>query len=149
MIKDIIKSQIQILKDRIAPTTTDGKQFERNVIYSEELRMFEKTLDTLNKHYSYIGKKVFKFEKGIGYVISDGCVIEYNNPIIKEEILFTDDLYNKYCINLVKYQIEYYSNSLLEGDLVRNSTSPIKNLEFTWELQAKQNVIKFFKDLLN
>lgn len=150
MIKDIIKQHIEMLSGKIFPTATDGKQFERNVRSYAELQLLEYALGRINTHYNFIGRKVFKFENDFNYILSDGTIMEFKLKKINysDEILFTDDMFNKYCFDLLNHHIEYYSYDLLERDIAKNSTYMLGNLIYTWEIEAKQNIIKFYKELI-
>lgn len=93
-----------------------------------------------------IGKDVFKKKKSVFY--SEKCNLDYLNETEQISILFTEELYNKFQFDYIENLIKCHSKVLIEQSITSNSTSKLSNLQFEWELEMKQKLIKFLKRLL-
>jgi hypothetical protein len=61
---------------------------------------------------------------------------------------FTGELFQQFKLDAVAYWIQYHSEELTKHCIVSNSTSKLSNLRFEWELEMKQELIKFYKVLI-
>ena len=141
-----IKKEIEGLNLFIKSTINDRHQFEtncKNTYMSDELKA---TLETLEKWEKNIGKNLFKRKNSFYY--SEKYNSGYLNETEETFIFFSNDLYNKFQFDYIENLIKYHSKNLIEQSITCNSTNKLTNLQFEWELEMNQKIIKFYKRLL-
>jgi hypothetical protein len=106
----------------------------------------------LHKWMHNIGKQVYKSSKNFNYAVVDTFTdldsLNQHYFNTEESFIFTEELFNKLCVDYIQYQIDRLSEELVERSITSNSTSKISNLVFEWNLECKQELIKIFKKLL-
>lgn len=150
---EILEKFYALEKENIKQITTDKRQFELNVRAEYKTDFLSGRIEFIKKHLSFIDKKVFKYVKSFSYVLcTDLYMFDkfyfFNNPILDTPIVFTKELYYEVVENYIKYQIEYLKNDLLERPITCNSTCKLTNLTFEWQLECKQELLGFLKELL-
>lgn len=105
----------------------------------------------LEEIFGYIGKDVYKSKSSFYYSL----VVDFNNVSFQEfydsssKILFTRELFDKFCEDYFRFLVEYLTEKFLGGEIVCDNNSKIHNLVFEWELWCKQKLIKIYKEILN
>lgn len=155
----IIKLKEKVTKSKvlIKDTFCDYNQFERNCYNHEYTQLLEIFIKHLEETYNLIGLDVYKYEKSFNYttkeefdkkVEEDKCYPNFN-PIKKDSILFTEELYeefkNAYCMFLIKRCNEDILNSL-SGSI---STSDFYNAVVRTRNKGKIEFIGLLNDILN
>lgn len=137
--------EIQKLKMLIEPTEANPIVFERNCRNGSKLSQLERFLDHVNKHKEMIGKEVYQLERSFNYSLE--CVLTgVHNKTQTESVLFTQELFEDFVVNFKKFRTEYLIDDLIKGQIAPNSSSPLNNLVNAWNLEGKQELIKFFND---
>lgn len=144
---------IEFLNRNIKPVTTDYNQFEKNCRNEFKVRLLDRNLSMLKEHQSFIGKNVHKRSKSFSHVmVTEEKTLEsfedVFNKIDKEPVLFTEDMFEKFKLDYINYQVEYHTRALLSQSITSNSTCKLSNLIFEWQLECKQELIAFYNELL-
>lgn len=148
IILDITKD-IEFSKSIIKDTCIDTTQFTINVKQTYRLQFLESTLDMILQHKSYIGTNVYKFLNNIRYTsIDDISKIDNWNKVDTVATLFNDILFNNFVKELIELRIKYFIDELTLKDLTYNSTNKLKNIVYEFEVEEKQELLKYFKSLL-
>lgn len=151
-----IKKYASGLSLLISPTTTDKNQFEHNIRNSFMLDNLLKMVETIERHFGYIGKEVN------GYINNPSVITkeeyEWNckkdstfgvfNKINPECFIYSNEDFLAFQMYYIQYQIDYFSKDLIDKSVYQNSTNPFSNLEFQWIVESKQQLIKFYKQIL-
>ncbi len=146
-ITDQLTYSINRIKLEVGATLINGAQFERNCRNTFKVDIYEKNLEYINRWHSNIGKQVFKTVNTFTY--NERCnVADVLNQTGLKSVLFTEELFHELLKNIVEYWIKYYSEDLLTRSITSNSSNKIVNLMFEWQLESKQELIKFYKELL-
>lgn len=146
--KQKIQERIEFFSLFIKPTTTDKMQFEtncRNVFMTHQL---SKRIDTIDKHFLCIGKEVYRFKNDMTVVLKEDYKPDVFNKIYEESVIYDVESFELFQKKYIQYQIEYLTNDLVTRSITSNSTNKFSNLEFEWILECKQELIKFFNELL-
>lgn len=152
-----LKGKVTKSKALIKDTACDYNQFERNCYNQEYTQLLEIFIKHLEETYNLIGLDVYKYEKSFNYITKEGFdkKVEEDkyyhnfNPIKKDSILFTEELYEEfkydYCKFFIKRCNEDISNSL-RGSI---STSYFYNAVDRTRNKAKVEIIKLLDDIIN
>jgi len=155
----IIKLKGKVTKSKvlIKDTFCDYNQFERNCYNQEYTQLLETFIKHLEETYNLIGLDVYKYEKSFNYITKEGYAKKVEedryypnfNPIKKDSILFTEELYeefkNDYCMFFIKRCNEEILNSLM-GSI---STSYFSNAVERTRSRAKIEIIGLLEDIIN
>lgn len=142
-----IESKIKSLQFFVKEHLCDKNQFETNYKNIYFINQLQWSIDFLYMVEGYIGQQVFKFEKGFNVSLVENPDIF--NKTHNKSFLFTEEDFEKLKISFLNHWIEHFSENLIKRSLAQYSTSPISNLEYAWKLEIEQNLIQYFKDLLN
>lgn len=129
-------------------TFTDIYQFEKNCKAEFILENLKSVVAHIEKHESFLGKEVFKFEKSFNYT---DVLPEENiglNPVLEQKVLFTPQLLNSFLYDYFEFGKEYHTKRLLENQITCNSTNKLINLQFEWQLECTQELIKLYTKIL-
>lgn len=150
----LIEHLIDLHEKRITPTICNKRHFETNYKSSYIVEYLKGRNEMIKKHESYIGSKVFKLAKSFRYILLNEYVVSYDsfekkmNPLENEEVIFTEHLYEEFCKEYIQYQIERITKSFVQESITSNSTCKLTNIMFEWELECKQELLKFFNNIL-
>jgi len=144
---EILYTALEKEKSKIKPTTTDAYQFEKNCRASFFVLNITERLEHIQKHESFIGKEVFKFEKSFNYT-DNPSLDNIFNPVFEKKVLFTQQLYNSFLYDYFEFGKEYHTKRLVENQITRNSTNKLNNLQFEWQLECTQELIKLYTKIL-
>lgn len=145
-IEEKMADKIKILELSIKPTIDSRSQFETNTRNVFMLDVYKMDLDHLNKWKKNIGKTVYKYLKSFSY--SETLETDVLNPIDTTPIVFSEELYEKFKMDLIQNRITYHTNQLIKGSLSESSTSKLSNLQFEWKIECVQKLIKFYNYLI-
>lgn len=113
---------------------------------------FSKRIDYLLEWKQNIGKNVYKSIRRFNYTLVDGFNqldhLNKNTYDSSNYFEFTIELYESLIIDYLKYQIERLTEDLIERPITSNSTSKMQNLVFEWQLECKQKMISYFKEII-
>lgn len=140
-----IKLKIQGLELLIEPTLDNRIIFERNCRNGFMANILRKNIDTLERYKSFIGKEIFKYKRSIGH--SETKISEYMNQTEDEATLFTEEAFEEFKTKIINYWIKYYSDDLLTREISQSSTNKLSNLQFEWQVEMKQELIKFYNNI--
>lgn len=152
-----LKGKVTKSKALIKDTACDYNQFERNCYNQEYTQLLEIFIKHLEETYNLIGLDVYKYEKSFNYITKEGFDKEVEedkyyhnfNPIKKDSILFTEELYEEfkydYCKFFIKRCNEDISNSL-RGSI---STSYFYNAVERTRNKANIEIIGLLDDIIN
>jgi hypothetical protein len=151
---EIIKSLIEKESDSIKPTLTNKYEFERNIIGDYKCFWLTKRLEFIEKHFNYIGKEVFKYEKSFSYTSIEDFENKKNNdishdifnPINKKSIIFSDDMFKLFLKEYLNFQVIRLCDEIINRPFL-NSTNAFSNLEHQFIVKAKRDLIDFLKDI--
>jgi len=141
-----VRARVEHFKSFVKPTIDDKNQFERNLRYSFAIDTLNYLDRNLSKHMCFIGKKVWKLEKSFNY--SDIQNPDHFNPTNPEQIEFTEELFALFEKDYLNFLINRFTEELVERQITSNSTCKLSNFTFEVRLEEKQNLIKYFKELL-
>lgn len=147
--QEILYLMIERKEKMKAETLTDVRQFERNCRATYSLTYLSALQTNLMKYTCFIGQQVYKYKDTFNYCLVDGAVENGLNKLDKTEIEFTEQLFNQFCFDYISFLVDRLTTELLEGQVYFRSTSKLDNLIQEWQLEEKQELIKFFKELLN
>ena len=152
-----LKGKVTKSKALIKDTACDYNQFERNCYNQEYTQLLESFIKHLEETYNLIGLDVYKYEKSFNYItkeefdkkVEEDKYYHNFNPIKKDSILFTEELYeefkNAYCMFLIKRCNEDILNSL-SGSI---STSDFYNAVVRTRNKGKMEFIDLLNDIIN
>lgn len=143
-----IKHKIEKLEADIKPTIDNNRQFELNSKNKFLARHLTQSIAILEQAEAYIGKQVFKYKNGFSYSEFKSTDTDFLNQTEDVAVEFTQELFQQFKLDAVTYWIQYYSEDLTQHCIVSNSSSKLSNLRFEWELEMKQELIKFYKVLI-
>lgn len=129
-------------------TFTDAYQFEKNCKAEFIAENITNKINHIEKHKSFIGKEVFKFKKSFNYT---DVLPEENighNPVFEQKVLFTPQLLNSFLYDYFQFSKEYLIKRLVENQITCNSTNKLSNLQFEWQLECTQQLIKLYTEIL-
>lgn len=142
-----VRQNVEHFKSFIKPTTDEKRQFERNLRYGFAIDTLNHLDRNLSKHMYFIDKKVYKLTKSFNY--SETPNPDHFNPTNPEEIIFTEELFKEFEKNYLNFLVNRFTEELIEKQITSNSTCKLSNFEFEVRLEEKQNLIKYFKELLH
>lgn len=142
-----VRTRIEHFKSFIKPTTDDKSQFTRNLRYGYAIYVLTNMDKNLSKHMCFIGKKVWKLSKSFNY--SDIPNPDFANPTEPEQVEFTEELFKEFEKCYLNFLINRFTEELVERQITSNSTCKLTNFEFEIRLEEKQELIKYFKELLD
>lgn len=142
---DKIKFKIEALEKFIEPTIDSRTHFERNCRNRFMSNTLRKNVETLERYKGFIGKEIYKFKRGIGH--SETPNPDVLNPTEDKPKLFTEEAFEEFKTKMVNYWIKYYSDDLLTREISQSSTSKLSNLIFEWQVEMKQELIKFYNEI--
>jgi len=154
---DVFKNKIEVLKSKIAPTITDSHQFEINVKNTFISKRLINGLEILDTHFNYIGKDVYRYIKTNTVITKEDLELilktnpehELFNPIDKKSILYTKEDYNNFVNWYINFQRTNLIDELIKRSVYYNSTNRFSNLEFQFQIECKQELIKFYDECLD
>jgi len=126
--------------------TANKKQFEKNCKAEFKQKILEGNVFVIEKHEKLVGKTLYKVKGSFNY--KEEQVLKGLNITEPTPIVFTFGLFDEYVINLINNWIKQLSNRLLTEPLVCNSTCALSNIVFGWDLECKQDLIGFYKQLV-
>lgn len=141
-----VRQRVEHFKSFVKPTVDDKRQFERNLRYGYAIDTLNHLDRNISKHMCFVGKEVYKFSEGFNY--SESPSNDRLNPTDSEPTLFTEELFKEFEINYLNFLINRFTEELIERQITSNSTCKLTNFEFEIRLEEKQNLIKYFKELL-
>lgn len=141
-----VRQRVEHFKSFIHNTTDNKRQFERNLRYGFDIETLNHLDRNLSKHMCFIGKKVWKLEKSFNY--SDVQNPDQFNPTNPQQVEFTEELFVNFQKDYLSFLINRFTEELIERQIISNSTCKLTNFEFEVRLEEKQNLIKYFKELL-
>lgn len=142
-----VRQRVEHFKAFIKPTTDDKGQFTRNLRYGYAIDTLNHLDRNLSKHMCFIGKKVWKLTKSFNY--SDVPNPDFANPTDSEQVEFTEELFEEFEKCYLNFLINRFTEGLVERQITSNSTCKLTNFEFEIKLEEKQELIKYFKELLD
>lgn len=134
-------------KRRIKPTINDCAQFERNIYNAWLDDKYGQLLDHLSAIKSYIGSQVWPYKGRSGY-----SPTQITNTLNKTEdlpVILTQDKYDRHEVDYLNFVIEAYSKEILTHSPMHRSTGMFSNLGVLVEIEAKQELIKELKRLVD
>ena len=152
-----LKEKLTNKKSLIKDTVCDYSIFEQNCYNHEYTQLLEIFINHLEETYNLIGLDVYKYEKSFNYIskeefdkkVEEGKYYHNFNPIKKDSILFTEELYEEfkdvYCKFLIKRCNEDILNSL-SGSI---STSDFYNAVVRTRNKGKMEFIDLLNDIIN
>lgn len=141
-----VRHRVEHFKSFVKPTTDDKSQFTRNIRYGYAIYVLNNMDKNISKHMCFIGKKVWKLTRSFNY--SDVPNPDFANPTDSEPTLFTEELFKEFEVNYLNFLINRFTEELIERQITSNSTCKLTNFEFEIRLEEKQDLIKYFKELL-
>jgi hypothetical protein len=141
-----VRQRVEHFKSFIQTTTDNKRQFERNLRYGFDIDTLNHLDRNLSKHMCFVGKKVWKLTKSFNY--SDVPNPDHFNPTNPEQVEFTEELFINFQKDYLNFLINRFTEELTERQIISNSTCKLTNFEFEVRLEEKQNLIKYFKELL-
>lgn len=146
----ILELDIECSNNNIKETFSDTVQIRRNIINEHRLRFTKSSLDLIKQHKKYIGTNVYKFLNNIRYTsIDDISQIDNWNKVDTVATLFDDILFNTFVKELIESRIIFFITELTENTNTQNSSNKLDNIFFEFKLEENQQLLKFFKSLLN
>ena len=148
-----LKEKLTSRKSLIENTTCDYSIFEKNCYNHEYNQLLENFINQLEKTYNLIGLDVYKYEKSFNYITKE----EYDkkveedkyyhiwNPLKKDSILFTEELYEEFKIVYCKFLIKRYNEDILSSFRDSISTSDFYNAVERTRNKAKLEFIEMCK----
>jgi|TARA_R110000782_G_scaffold267185_2_gene362371 hypothetical protein len=131
----------------------DTSNFERSYKLNRKLAQVKDRVAYLHKWRLTIGQQVYISKKGWNYTLVTGHHLlefpENQNYDTSHQLTFTEEIFDRLCLDYLSYSIEFLLKYLLERELSLNSTSKINNLVFEWDLQCKQELIREFKNAID
>ncbi len=118
-----LKEKLTSRKSLIKDTVCDYNQFEKNCYNQEYTKLLETFISHLEETYNLIGLDVYKYEKSFNYITKE----EYDkkveedkyyhnfNPIEKDSIFFTEELYEEFKIVYCKFLIKRCNEDILNS----------------------------------
>ena len=149
-----LKENLTSRKSLIKNTTCDYSIFEKNCYNHEYNQVLEVFINHLEETYNLIGLDVYKYEKSFNYITKE----EYDkkveedkyyhnfNPIEKDSIFFTEELYEEFKIVYCKFLIKRCNEDILNSLRGSISTSDFYNAVERTRIKGK---IKFTDSLNN
>lgn len=124
------------------------KIYKMNFISSE----LSDRADYLHKWMHNINLRVYKSKRSFNYcLVKEFEILDFLNRNLFEtsdEIVLTEELFDELCESYIEFQINRLIEELTEKELTRNSTVPIENIVFSWQLECKQEMLKMYKQML-
>jgi len=148
-LKEKLTNRNSLIKD----TVCDYNQFEKNCYNQEYTKLLETFISHLEETYNLIGLDVYKYEKSFNYITKEEYdkKVEENkyyhnfNPIEKDSIFFTEELYEEFKIVYCKFLIKRCNEDILNSLRGSISTSDFYNAVERTRIKGKMDFI----DLLN
>lgn len=153
---EILTLEQQKFEKQVKPTTTDGRQFERNCKNDWLSERLKGLVSLITEHKNLIGKEAYKFQRSGSYTTladyNTKCALSSShknlNPIEPTPILFSELHYEQFVKYYLEYQLKYYTKELTERSITCNSSDKITNIQFEWQLECKQEVMKICTGIL-
>lgn len=152
-----LKEKLTNRKSLIKDTVCDYNQFEKNCYNQEYTKLLETFINHLEETYNLIGLDVYKYEKSFNYITKEGFdkKVEEDkyyhnlNPIKKDSILFTEELYEEFKYDYCKFFIKRCNEDFLNSLSGSISTSYFYNAVERNRSKAKVEIIKLLDDIIN
>jgi hypothetical protein len=137
----------------IKETANNSVRFERNCRNTYWVDILNNVIENIYLHNSFLGKKVYKYKFRFSYITLDDWNKHFEfekhlNPITEVDGVFVREMLHQFTADYINNLIDYYTKELIENQLVSNSTNKLSNLIFEWELDEKQQLIKFLKSII-
>ena len=144
-----LKEKLTSRKSLIKDTVCDYNQFEKNCYNQEYTKLLETFISHLEETYNLIGLDVYKYEKSFNYITKE----EYDkkveedkyyhnfNPIEKDSIFFTEELYEEFKIVYCKFLIKRCNEDILNSLRGSISTSDFYNAVERTRIKGKMDFI--------
>lgn len=151
---NVLQFEVEKQAGYIAPTISDYRQFECNVKAEHIKTYLQHRLDFINKHKSFIGANVYHYSDGHAYI----DLKEYQswddfdkkrNKVSSEMVLFTTKLFEEFVSRYIAFQINRMTELLTSHSIFSYSTNPLLNLVNQYQVEANQEMLRIYKDLLN
>ena len=134
------------LKKKIIPHFCDKRQYEVNYKNKYLSDILDKNIEFLQKHTLMIGKEVYPYINSYSFDLSPSD--DVLNPTETIQITFTQEKYDQLYTDYIAFQIENYTDYLIHIKMSTGSNA-LLNIEFGWSIDCIQELIKFYKTLLN
>ena len=152
-----LKEKLTSRKSLIKNTTCDYSIFEQNCYNQEYTQLLEIFIKHLEETYNLIGLDVYKYEKSFNYITKEGFdkKVEEDkyyhnfNPIKKDSILFTEELYEEFKYDYCKFFIKRCNEDILNSLSGSISTSYFYNAVERTRIKANIEIIKLLDDIIN
>ena len=152
-----LKEKLTNRKSLIKDTVCDYNQFEKNCYNQEYTKLLETFINHLEETYNLIGLDVYKYEKSFNYITKE----EYDkkveedkyyysfNPIKKDSIVFTEELYEEFKIDYCKFLIKRCNEDILNSLSGSISTSDFYNAVERTRNKGKIEFIDLLNDIID
>lgn len=152
-----LKEKLTSRKSLIENTTCDYSIFEKNCYNHEYNQLLENFINQLEETYNLIGLDVYKYEKSFNYItkeeydkkVEEDKYYHILNPLKKDSILFTEELYEEFKIVYCKFLIKRYNEDILSSFRGSISTSDFYNAVERTRNKAKLEFIDSLNDIIS
>ena len=139
-----LKFESKRLEKLMSETFTDKTQFSKNIECEYKLNIYESHIKMIEEHFSFIGVKVYKYEKSFKY--SRILKSEMLNKTEKNPTLFTKVSYECFQESLSDFVVERFTEQLTTNTITPNSTSQMENAIESIILVCKQDIISLYRE---
>ena len=134
------------LKKKMIPHLCDKRQYEVNYKNKYLSEILDKNIEFLQKHKGMIGKEVYQQKKFNAFALTPSD--DVFNPTEDFSRKLTQEMYKQLYDDYIAFQIENYTDYLIHIKMTPGSNA-LLNIEFGWTIDCIQQMIKFYKTLLN
>ncbi len=117
-----------------------------NVKNSIKVSYLSEDIKLIQKHEEYIDSYVFKIKNNPCY--SETIISNILKKTENNSILFDYGYFFTFLKDLVLFRIKYHMELLINNSPIFSSTSEISNLIYIWKFEQSQEIIKFYKSVL-
>ena len=135
------------LKNKIIPHLCDRRQYEVNYKNKYLSDILDKNIEFLQKHREMIGKEVYQHKKSNAFELTPS--VDVFNPTEDFTTVLTPEMYDLLFTDYIKLQICHYTDYLVSQKITTTGSNVLLNIEFAWSIDCIQQLIKFYKTLLN
>lgn len=152
-----LKTKVEGLTLFICPTMIDKRQFETNIKNEYLCAHLHQNIEVLTKHFNYIGKEVYLYSNNKSVTTIEDFKLKESedlnhslfNPIDEKAFIYTKEDFVNFQNWYINYQIEHFAKELINSSPYQISTNQFSNLCFQWIVESKQELIRFFKEIIN
>ena len=135
------------LKNKIIPHLCDRRQYEVNYKNKYLSDILDKNIEFLQKHTLMIGKEVYQHKKSNAFELTSSD--DVFNPTEDFSRILTTEMYDQLFNDYIAFQIENYTDYLIHVKMSSPGSNALLHIEFAWSIDCIQELIKFYKNLLN